>query len=398
MKAVSTSFFRLCVLVHINIRTLYVFHALSTRGWTRQHAVYNQSTLWRSLVSVHVIFPMWSCPLAFPPHQSFLVKILCTLQCFFARSLTILFVNTQALLMTLICCCFFLPPPPVIPKVVAHLLCIVQQPTPSPFESPAVMCNMLRRHVAHRLYSAGFIPSQETSFQGQNKVCRVVPHIGQALKEQGAFSARQPVANKRAVKGGWETSREKETKSSGNGRILLPVWFLAGGCCMVSWVSLALDIEGHTTKNNFYCFVNSVPKFYWPRPLSVQLLLLCYILRRVTVFGWIKSSENLSKSKRGRALPFVTSSIFDKVSTYNTETNADLYIEHLSFLSQLEACNGTRFLFAEHPGAKIEAISSVAVTYTVISARPIFFFHSLNGQFQLTLKNAMIHLVKRMST
>lgn len=260
------------------------------------------------------------------------------------------------------------------------------------------MCNMLRRHVAHRLYSAGFIPSQETSFQGQNKVCRVVPHIGQALKEQGAFSARQPVANKRAVKGGWETSREKETKSSGNGRILLPVWFLAGGCCMVSWVSLALDIEGHTTKNNFYCFVNSVPKFYWPRPLSVQLLLLCYILRRVTVFGWIKSSENLSKSKRGRALPFVTSSIFDKVSTYNTETNADLYIEHLSFLSQLEACNGTRFLFAEHPGAKIEAISSVAVTYTVISARPIFFFHSLNGQFQLTLKNAMIHLVKRMST
>lgn len=83
------SFVCVCVLVHINIRTLYVFHALSTRGWTRQHAVYNQGALWCSLVSVHVIFPMSSCPLAFPLHQSFLVKIPCTLQCFFACSLTI---------------------------------------------------------------------------------------------------------------------------------------------------------------------------------------------------------------------------------------------------------------------------------------------------------------------
>lgn len=78
--------------------------------------------------------------------------------------------------------------------------------------------------------------------------------------------------------------------------------------------------------------------------------------------------------------------------------NADLYIEHLSFLSQLEAFNGTWFLFAEHPGAKIEAISSVAVTYTVINARLIFFFLSLSRQLQLKLKNAMIHLVNQMST
>lgn len=161
------------------------------------------------------------------------------------------------------------------------------------------MCNMLRRHIARRLYSADFIPSQDTSFQGQNKVCRVVPHIGQALKEQGAFSAHQPVANKRAVKCSWETSREKKTKSSGNGGILLPVWFLAEGCLLHGILGFFSSQHwGPHYKEQLLL----LPQFcaqilYWPRPLSAQLLLLCYILRRVTALCWIKSSKNLSRAE-----------------------------------------------------------------------------------------------------
>lgn len=47
-------------------------------------------------------------------------------------------------------------------------------------------------------------------------------------------------------------------------------FWLKAVCCMVSWVSLALDIEGHSTKNNFYCFLNSVPKFYTGQDLYLR--------------------------------------------------------------------------------------------------------------------------------
>lgn len=128
------------------------------------------------------------------------------------------------------------------------------------------MRNMLWRHIVHCLYSADFIPSQETSFQGQNKVCLVVPRIGQALVKKGAFATRQPVANGRAV-GRLRKGEKKGGENRGNGKVLVPVRFLAESCCKISWVSLALDI----TKNKFYGLVKSAPKFYWPRPLFLLL-------------------------------------------------------------------------------------------------------------------------------
>lgn len=126
----------LCVLVHINIRTLYVFHALSTRGWTK--CCLRPGRLWRSLVlcACYIAHVVMLPRISLTP--SFLVEILCTLERFFAGSLTILFVNTQALLMTHLFLCFVLFS--IAPGVVTHLLCVVQQPTPSPFESWCVTC------------------------------------------------------------------------------------------------------------------------------------------------------------------------------------------------------------------------------------------------------------------
>lgn len=88
----------LCVLVHINIRTLYVFHALSTRGWTKR--CLRPGRLWHCLVlcACYIAHVVMLPRISLTP--SFLVETLCTLWCFFAGSLTILFVNTQALLMT----------------------------------------------------------------------------------------------------------------------------------------------------------------------------------------------------------------------------------------------------------------------------------------------------------
>lgn len=153
----------LCVLVHINIRTLYVFHALSTRGWTRR--CLRPGGLWRSLVlracyiSSHVVMlPRISLT------PSFLVKILRTLRRLLAGLLTILFVNTQALLMTLICSFvsgFFFLFYCHTQSCRSFVVCCA---TTDPFTVQFTMCNMLRRHIVRRLYSADFIPSQETSF------------------------------------------------------------------------------------------------------------------------------------------------------------------------------------------------------------------------------------------
>lgn len=76
---------------------------------------------------------------------------------------------------------------------------VVCRATTDPVTFRVTMCNVLWRHIVRCLYSADFIPSQETSFQGQNKVCLVVTPIGQALMKKGAFATRQPVANGRAV-------------------------------------------------------------------------------------------------------------------------------------------------------------------------------------------------------
>lgn len=140
---------------------------------------------------------------------SFLAEIPCTLRRFFAGSLTILFVNTQAFLTTHLFLCS-------VSFVLLHfchtqscrsfVVCHVTT-DPVTFESRYV--TMLWRHIVRRLYSADFIPSRETSFQGQNKVCLVVPRIDQALKEQGAFATHQHVANGRA---GGKLQEEKKRR------------------------------------------------------------------------------------------------------------------------------------------------------------------------------------------
>lgn len=74
-----------------------------------------------------------------------------------------------------------------------------------------------------------------------------------------------------------------------------------------------------------------MPKFYWPLPF----LLLLSLLRRVSVWlNWKQRKSEQTQNKTERDIPSATLSIFDKVSAYNThDPNADLYIEHLSFLS-----------------------------------------------------------------
>lgn len=100
---------------------------------------------------------------------------------------------------------------------------VVCRATTDPVTLRVMMRNMLWRHVVHCLYSADFIPSQETSFQGQNKVCLVVPRIGQALVKKGAFATRQPVANGRAV-GRLRKGKKKGGKTVG----MVKFWYLLG--------------------------------------------------------------------------------------------------------------------------------------------------------------------------